>query len=103
MERQFHAQGHGEYREIVEEEFLKEVCGSLYVVVHFFHPEFFNCKIVDKHMRVRAPPRHLALRPTHASGGANRRGGVAGVARLALRVAGSTGCCARSPRRVRRG
>merc|ERR1712060_345149 len=43
------AQGHGEYREIVEEEFLKEVCGSVNVVVHFYHPEFFRCKIVDKH------------------------------------------------------
>lgn len=52
LEKQFHAQGHGEYREIVEEEFLKEVCGSVYVVVHFYHQEFFNCKIVDKHLRV---------------------------------------------------
>ena len=32
-EKEFHAQGHGEYREIVEEEFLKEVCGSVHVVV----------------------------------------------------------------------
>ena len=28
LEQQFHRQGHGEYREIAEEEFLKEVCGS---------------------------------------------------------------------------
>ena len=54
-EKQFHAQGHGEYREIVEEEFLKEVCGSEHVVVHFYHTEFFRCKIVDKHMRIIAP------------------------------------------------
>merc|ERR1712113_1104207 len=49
------AQGHGEYREIVEEEFLKEVCGSENVVVHFYHNEFLRCKIIDKHMRVIAP------------------------------------------------
>jgi len=61
IEKQFHAQGHGEYREIVEEEFLKEVCGSPYVVVHFYHPEFFNCKVVDKHMRILAP-KHLACK-----------------------------------------
>lgn len=48
------AQGHGEYREIVEEEFLKEVCGSVNVVVHFYHPEFFRCKIMDKHLRILA-------------------------------------------------
>jgi len=54
LENQFHAAGHGEYREIVEEEFLKEVCGSQWVVVHFYSPEFFRCKIVDKHLRIIA-------------------------------------------------
>ena len=46
--------GHGEYREIVEEDFLKEVCNSTDVVVHFYHREFFRCKIVDKHLRILA-------------------------------------------------
>ena len=50
-EKSFHAQGHGEYREICEEEFLKEVCGSTHVAVHFYHDEFFRCKILDKHLR----------------------------------------------------
>ena len=50
-EKEFHAQGHGEYREICEEEFLKEVCGSTHVAVHFYHDEFFRCKIMDKHLR----------------------------------------------------
>jgi len=54
-ERVLQAQGHGEYREIVEEDFLKEVCGSENVVVHFYHTEFIRCKIVDKHMRIIAP------------------------------------------------
>merc|ERR1712178_343027 len=57
----FHKQGHGEYREIVEEEFLKEVCGSQWVVVHFHHKEFFRCKIVDKHMRIIAQ-KHLSCK-----------------------------------------
>ena len=50
-EKEFHAQGHGEYREIVEEEFLKEVCGSEHVVVHFYHQEFIRCKVMDKRWR----------------------------------------------------
>jgi len=54
LERQLQAAGHGEYREITEEEFLKEVCGSQWVVVHFHHHEFFRCKIVDKHLRIIA-------------------------------------------------
>jgi len=54
-EKENAAQGTGEYREIVEEDFLKEVTGTEYVVVHFFHPEFFSCKVVDKHMRLIAP------------------------------------------------
>jgi len=61
LEKQFHAQGHGEYREIIEEEFLKEVCGSQWVVVHFHHREFFRCKIVDKHLREIAK-KHLSCK-----------------------------------------
>jgi hypothetical protein len=61
LEKQFQRQGHGEYREIVEEEFLKEVCGSQYVVVHFHHREFFRCKIVDKHLRIIAQ-KHLSCK-----------------------------------------
>jgi hypothetical protein len=61
LEKQFQRQGHGEYREIVEEEFLKEVCGSQWVVVHFFHREFFRCKIVDKHLRILAQ-KHLSCK-----------------------------------------
>merc|ERR1719473_1257837 len=61
LERQFKAQGHGEYREIAEDEFLKEVCGSQWVVVHFYHREFFRCKIVDKHLREIAK-KHLSCK-----------------------------------------
>ena len=42
-EKENAAQGTGEYREIVEEDFLKEVTGTEWVVVHFYHTEFFAC------------------------------------------------------------
>uniref|UniRef100_A0A7S2BSD8 Phosducin domain-containing protein n=1 Tax=Haptolina brevifila TaxID=156173 RepID=A0A7S2BSD8_9EUKA len=61
LELKFHQQGHGEYREIAEEDFLKEVCGSQWCVVHFYHQEFFRCKIVDKHLRLIAP-KHLSCK-----------------------------------------
>lgn len=43
--------GHGEYREITEEEFLPSVTSSKYVVCHFYHQDFERCKIVDMHLR----------------------------------------------------
>jgi hypothetical protein len=49
------ADGHGELREIVEEEFLKEVTSTPYVIVHFYHEEFMTCKVMDKHLRILAP------------------------------------------------
>ncbi|ETI44280.1 hypothetical protein F441_10939 [Phytophthora nicotianae CJ01A1] len=44
------AKGHGEYREITQDEFLKEVTGSPLVAVHFYHRDFERCKIMDMHM-----------------------------------------------------
>jgi len=46
--------GHGQYREIVEGEFLPEVTGSKLVVCHFYHNDFERCKIVDMHLRTIA-------------------------------------------------
>lgn len=43
--------GHGQYREITEEEFLPNVTGSKNVLVHFYHKDFERCKIVDMHLR----------------------------------------------------
>jgi thioredoxin-like negative regulator of GroEL len=43
--------GHGKYTEIVEEEFLPQVCKSNYCVVHFFHKDFERCKITEMHLR----------------------------------------------------
>ncbi|GAV87777.1 Thioredoxin domain-containing protein [Cephalotus follicularis] len=43
--------GHGEYREISEGDFLGEVTGSEKAICHFYHKEFFRCKIMDKHLK----------------------------------------------------
>ncbi|KAL6579317.1 Thioredoxin domain-containing protein plp3a [Orobanche minor] len=37
-------QGHGEYREITEADFLSEVTSSENVICHFYHREFYRCK-----------------------------------------------------------
>ncbi|KAK4259968.1 hypothetical protein QN277_003148 [Acacia crassicarpa] len=47
--------GHGEYREITEGDFLGEVTGSEKVICHFYHKEFYRCKIMDKHLKSLAP------------------------------------------------
>ncbi|KAE8703820.1 Thioredoxin domain-containing protein PLP3A [Hibiscus syriacus] len=39
-------QGHGEYREIAEGDFLGEVTGSEKVICHFYHKEFYRCKLI---------------------------------------------------------
>ncbi|KAM7524126.1 hypothetical protein LguiA_014028 [Lonicera macranthoides] len=51
-------QGHGEYRDITEGDFLGEVTASEKVICHFYHREFYRCKIMDKHLKSLAP-RHL--------------------------------------------
>lgn len=52
------AKGHGEYREIVQDEFLKEMTNSDKVICHFFHQDFPRCKIMDHHLRILAQ-RHI--------------------------------------------
>jgi thiol-disulfide isomerase/thioredoxin len=44
------AKGHGELREISQDEFLKEVTSSARVLVHFYHRDFERCKIMDMHL-----------------------------------------------------
>ncbi|TMW61861.1 hypothetical protein Poli38472_010924 [Pythium oligandrum] len=44
------SKGHGEYREIGQDEFLKEVTSSPLVLVHFYHRDFERCKIMDMHL-----------------------------------------------------
>ncbi|KNA08136.1 hypothetical protein SOVF_165340 [Spinacia oleracea] len=48
-------QGHGEYRDITEGDFLGEVTASELVICHFYHREFYRCKIMDKHLKALAP------------------------------------------------
>ncbi|KAF4378160.1 hypothetical protein CsatB_025007 [Cannabis sativa] len=47
-------QGHGEYRDISEGDFLGEVTGSEKVICHFYHHDFYRCKIMDKHLKTLA-------------------------------------------------
>mmetsp|Transcript_29378 Transcript_29378/g.30492 ORF Transcript_29378/g.30492 Transcript_29378/m.30492 type:complete len:240 (+) Transcript_29378:21-740(+) len=41
---------YGEYREILESEFLDTLLKNEKVVCHFYHDEFEKCKIMDKHL-----------------------------------------------------
>lgn len=50
--------GHGQYREILQDDFLKEMTGSDRVICHFYHRDFERCKIMDHHLK-RLSMRHL--------------------------------------------
>uniref|UniRef100_A0A7S3X632 Thioredoxin domain-containing protein n=1 Tax=Strombidinopsis acuminata TaxID=141414 RepID=A0A7S3X632_9SPIT len=52
--------GHGQYTEIVEQEFLPLVTKSKYCVVHFYHNDFERCKIINMHLR------NIAMKHTEA-------------------------------------
>lgn len=43
--------GHGQYREITQDEFLNEMISSKIVVCHFYHADFARCKIIDHHIQ----------------------------------------------------
>ncbi|KAL8274624.1 hypothetical protein Esti_001453 [Eimeria stiedai] len=47
-------QGHGEYSEITEAEFLGIVTKAPKAVCHFFSPRFERCRIMDKHLELIA-------------------------------------------------
>lgn len=48
------AKGHGQYRQIAQDDFLPECTSSQHVVIHFFHIEFERCKIMDHHLKIIA-------------------------------------------------
>ena len=52
------SKGHGQYRDIVQDEFLKEVTSSKHVICHFYHRDFARCKIMDHHLNILAA-RHI--------------------------------------------
>jgi hypothetical protein len=41
---------YGDYREIIETEFLDVLLKNTNVVCHFYHKDFERCKIIDKHL-----------------------------------------------------
>jgi hypothetical protein len=49
-EKQLKLRKYGQYREIVEDQFLDTMLKNEDVVCHFYHPEFERCKIMDKHL-----------------------------------------------------
>ncbi|OAF67881.1 Thioredoxin domain-containing protein 9 [Intoshia linei] len=53
--------GHGEYIEIDESDFFRVVKASERVVIHFYRNDTFNCKIMDKHLKLLAQ-KHLETR-----------------------------------------
>lgn len=52
------SKGHGQYRDITQDEFLSEVTNSKYVICHFYHRDFPRCKIMDHHLVILAS-RHI--------------------------------------------
>lgn len=50
--------GHGQYREINQDEFLAEVTSSQRVICHFYHRDFQRCTIMDHHI-AKLAPRHI--------------------------------------------
>jgi hypothetical protein len=52
------AKGHGQYRTISQDEFLSECttdnADNSYVVVHFYHPEYERCRVMDHHLKIIA-------------------------------------------------
>ena len=43
--------GHGQYREITQDEFLNEMISSKKVICHFYHSEFARCAVIDHHIQ----------------------------------------------------
>ena len=42
--------GHGQYREVTQDEFIAEMTNSSRVICHFYHRDFPRCKIMDHHL-----------------------------------------------------
>lgn len=50
--------GHGQYREITQDEFIQEITSSMIVICHFFHRDFQKCEIMNLHLSKLAQ-RHI--------------------------------------------
>jgi hypothetical protein len=53
--------GQGEYSEIKEDEFIDTLNKSKHCLVHFYHKDFKNCLLVDKHLKIIAE-KHMETR-----------------------------------------
>ena len=42
--------GHGQYAEIDEQQFLPTVTGTKFIILAFYHKDFERCKIIDMHL-----------------------------------------------------
>jgi len=64
-QQQWLGMGHGVYTDVVQDEFLKSVTSSKYVVCHFYHPNFETCKTLDHHLqllcRTHLPTRFIKI------------------------------------------
>ncbi|KAG9395771.1 Thioredoxin [Carpediemonas membranifera] len=62
--------GTGLYREIIEKDFLEHTTSYDNVIVHFYHPDFQACKVLDRHLEKLAKQyldvRFLKLNAIHA-------------------------------------
>lgn len=50
--------GHGQYRQIVQDEFIKEMTSSDRVICHFYHRDFPKCEVMHHHLQKLAQ-RHI--------------------------------------------
>lgn len=46
--------GHGQHREVLQDEFLSEVTASERVICHFYHGDFQRCEIMNHHLSILA-------------------------------------------------
>lgn len=64
-QQQWLGMGHGVYTDVPQDDFLKSVTGSKYVVCHFYQPTFETCKTVDHHLtllsRTHLPTRFIKI------------------------------------------
>ena len=51
--------GHGRYHEICQDDFLNDVLKSKNTLVHFYHADFENCKVIDHHLAILPEPRRV--------------------------------------------
>jgi DNA polymerase III gamma/tau subunit len=50
--------GHGQFRDIVQDEFIGQVTSSNVVICHFYHKDFQKCRVMDHHL-AKLAPRHI--------------------------------------------